>query len=107
MAFLSGTRPPAPGRGEGDNGRGSRARSAPVRDDAVVALTKAFNLASVTDLARSIRDEVGFFQTIRAALAKSAPASGGMPSADRDLAVQQIVNRSVISTEIVDILQAA
>ena len=75
-------------------------------DDAVVLLTKAFNLASATDLARSIRDEVGFFQTVRAALSKSAPGSG-MSSADRDLAVQQIVSRSVISTEIVDILKAS
>ncbi len=75
-------------------------------DDAVVALTKAFNLASATDLARTVRDEVGFFQTVRAALNKSAPR-GGSSSADRDLAVQQIVSRSVVSTEIVDILGAA
>lgn len=75
-------------------------------DDAVVMLTKAFNLASATDFARTIRDDVGFFQTIRAALNKSAPGTG-MSSADRDLAVQQIVSRSVVSTEIVDILKAA
>jgi len=76
-------------------------------DDAVVALTKAYNLASATDLGREVRDEVGFFQTIRAALAKSAPGSNGISSAERDRAVQQIVSRSVISTEIVDILKAA
>ena len=49
---------------------------------------------------------MGFFQTVRAALAKSAPGAG-MTSAERDLAVQQIVSRAVVSTEIVDILQAA
>jgi type I restriction enzyme R subunit len=75
-------------------------------DDAVVMLTKAFNLASATDFARTVRDDVGFFQVIRAALNKSAPGTG-MSSADRDLAVQQIVSRSVVSTEIVDILKAA
>lgn len=75
-------------------------------DDAVVMLTKAFNLASATDFARTVRDDVGFFQTIRAALNKSTPGTG-MSSADRDLAVQQIVSWSVISTEIVDILKAA
>jgi type I restriction enzyme R subunit len=75
-------------------------------DDAVVALTKAFNLASASDFAREVRDEVGFFQTVRAAMMKSAPG-GGTSSADRDLAVQQIVSRSVVSTEIVDILKAA
>ena len=49
---------------------------------------------------------MGFFQTVRAALAKSVPGSG-QSSAERDLAVQQIVSRAVVSTEIVDILQAA
>ena len=74
--------------------------------DAVLALSKAYALAAASDEARDIRDEVGFFQTIRAALAKSAPGAG-KTSAERDLAVQQIVSRAVISTEIVDILEAA
>ena len=75
-------------------------------NDAVLALSKAFALAAASDEARDIRDEVGFFQTVRAALAKSAPGAG-KTSAERDLAVQQIVSRAVISTEIVDILGAA
>ena len=75
-------------------------------NDAVLALSKAFALAAASDDAREIRDEVGFFQTVRAALAKSAPGKG-KTSAERDLAVQQIVSRAVISTEIVDILGAA
>ncbi|WP_421724784.1 type I restriction endonuclease subunit R [Bauldia sp.] len=75
-------------------------------DDAVLALSGAFALAAASDDARRIRDEVGFFQTARAALAKSAPGEG-KTSAERDLAVQQIVSRAVVSTEIVDILEAA
>ncbi len=75
-------------------------------NDAVLALSRAFALAAASDKARDIRDEVGFFQTVRAALAKSAPGAG-KSSAERDLAVQQIVSRAVISTEIVDILEAA
>ena len=74
--------------------------------DAVLALSKAFALAAASDEAREVRDEVGFFQTVRAALAKSAPGAG-KTSAERDLAVQQIVSRAVVSTEIVDILEAA
>ena len=75
-------------------------------NDAVLVLSKAFALAAASDEAREIRDEVGFFQTVRAALAKSAPGAG-KSSAERDLAVQQIVSRAVVSTEIVDILKAA
>ena len=75
-------------------------------NDAVLTLSKAFALAAASDEARDIRDEVGFFQTVRAALAKSTPGAG-KSSAERDLAVQQIVSRAVVSTEIVDILEAA
>jgi len=75
-------------------------------NDAVLALSKAFALAAASDEAREVRDEVGFFQTVRAALAKSAPGAG-TTAAERDFAVQQIVSRAVVSTEIVDILEAA
>jgi type I restriction enzyme, R subunit len=74
--------------------------------DAVLALSKAFALASASDEARKIREEVGFFQAIRAALVKSSTGSG-VTQRDRELAIQQIVSRAVVSTEIVDILSAA
>jgi type I site-specific deoxyribonuclease, HsdR family len=74
--------------------------------DAVLGLSKAYALASASDEARAIRDEVGFFQAVRVALVKSS-ASAGTSRQDRDLAIQQIVSRAVVSTEIVDILKAA
>jgi type I restriction enzyme R subunit len=75
--------------------------------DAVMALSKAFALASASDEASVIRDEVGFFQAIRAALIKSVPSEGDKSTAERELAIQQIVSRAVVSTEIVDIMKAA
>jgi len=74
--------------------------------DVVLALSKAFALASASDEAREIREEVGFFQAIRAALVKSSTGSG-VTQQERELAIQQIVSRAVVSTEIVDILAAA
>ncbi|MBO9379641.1 HsdR family type I site-specific deoxyribonuclease [Sphingomonas histidinilytica] len=74
--------------------------------DAVLALSKAFALTAASDEARNVRDEVGFFQTVRAALVKSASGSG-TSAADREFAIQQILDRAVVSTEIVDILAAA
>ena len=74
--------------------------------DAVLALSKAFALAASSDEARRIREEVGFFQAVRAALVKSDSASGSSAQ-ERSLAIQQIVSRAVVSTEIVDILRAA
>ncbi len=73
--------------------------------DAVLNLSKAFALAASSDDAKAIRDEVGFFQAIRAALVKSVGTK--KKTKDNDLAVQQIISRAVISTEIIDILQAA
>lgn len=74
--------------------------------DAVLSLSKAFSLASASDEARVIREDVGFFQAIREALAKSSTGSG-VTQLSRELAIQQIVSRAVVSTEIVDILAAA
>jgi len=74
--------------------------------DGVLALSKAFALASASDDARDIRDEVGFFQTVRAALVKAVD-SEGRNGVDREFAIQQILDRAVVSTEIVDILSAA
>jgi len=75
---------------------------------AVLALSKAFALAAASDAAQAIRDEVGFFQAVRVALAKDASVGSGKRSpVDRELAIQQLVSRAVVSTEIVDIMQAA
>ncbi len=74
--------------------------------DAVLALSKAYSLASASDEARQIREEVGFFQAIRAALVKTSTSSG-ITKQERELAIQQIVSRAVVSTEIVDILAAS
>ncbi|MHB1304430.1 MAG: type I restriction endonuclease subunit R [Acidiphilium sp.] len=73
--------------------------------DAVLNLSKLYAMAAASDEAREVRDEVAFFQAVRAALLKST-ASTGRSAADRELAIQQIVSRAVVSTEIVDIMAA-
>ncbi len=74
--------------------------------DMVLGLSKAYALASASDEARAIRDEVGFFQAIRAALAKTT-ATGKISEKDRAFAVQQLIDRAVASSEIIDILKVA
>ena len=53
-----------------------------------------------------IRDDVGFFQAVRAALAKRAEAEA-RPAEDLDLAVRQIISRAVASEGVMDIFAAA
>jgi type I restriction enzyme R subunit len=74
--------------------------------DNVLALSKAYSMAAASDEARKIREEVGFFQAICAALIKSSTGSGAQQQ-DKEFAVQQLVSRAVVSTEIIDILAAS
>lgn len=74
--------------------------------DLVLELSKAYALASASDAAREIRDEVGFFQAVRAALSKST-ATGKLSQADKTMAVRQLIDRAVASAEIIDILKVA
>jgi type I restriction enzyme R subunit len=73
--------------------------------DAVLALTKLYAMSAASDAAGDIRDEVGFFQAVRVALIKTV-GTAGRSAADRELAIQQIISRAVVSTEIVDIMAA-
>lgn len=75
-------------------------------NDAVLALSQGFALASSSDAAAEIRDEVGFFQAVRAVLTKTS-GSGNRSAVERELAIQQIISRAVVSTEIVDIMKAS
>ncbi|NLS77977.1 MAG: type I restriction endonuclease subunit R [Chloroflexi bacterium] len=73
---------------------------------AVTELSQAFALAVPHEEAIRIRDDVAFFQAVRAVLAKSVP--GEAKSDDElDHAIRQIVSRAVASDEVVDIFSAA
>ncbi|WP_430258280.1 type I restriction endonuclease subunit R [Neorhizobium sp. IRS_2294] len=74
--------------------------------DAILELSKAYALASASDDAAEIRDEVGFFQAVRAALVKTT-ATGKISDRAKSLAVEQLLNQAVANAEIVDILKAA
>lgn len=74
---------------------------------AVRELSLAFALAVPHDEALRMRDDVGFFQAVRAALAKSEPADGARPRADLDHAIRQIVSGAIVSEEVVDLFAAA
>jgi type I restriction enzyme R subunit len=74
---------------------------------AVSALTKAFALAVPHEKAIQIRDEVGFFQEVRAALVKTTGDEQGRTPDELDSAIKQLVSRAVSSTEVVDIFKAA
>ncbi|MFY9609640.1 MAG: type I restriction endonuclease subunit R [Blastocatellia bacterium] len=73
---------------------------------AVTELSQAFALAVPHEEAIRIRDDVGFFQAVRAVLAKSTP---GEHKTDEELdhAIRQIISKAMVSDEVVDIFAAA
>jgi type I restriction enzyme R subunit len=73
---------------------------------AVKELSAAFALAVPHDEAIRIRDDVGFFQAVRAALTKSTEGKKRSPD-DIEHAIRQLVSRAVASDEVVDIFAAA
>ena len=75
--------------------------------DAVLALSKAFALAAASDKACEIRDDIGFFQAVRALLVKTSVVGDGRNGDDQEFAIQQIIDQAIASTGIVDILAAA
>src|SRR5262249_4616595 len=73
---------------------------------AVPELSQAFALAVPHEEALRIRDDVGFFQAVRAVLAKSTLGERKTDE-ELDLAIRQIISKAVVSDEVVDIFAAA
>jgi type I restriction enzyme, R subunit len=69
-------------------------------------LTRAFALAVPADAVQAVRDEVGFYQAVRAALTKTR-FNGRSDPGELDHAIRQIVSKAVASEEVIDIFAAA
>ena len=74
--------------------------------DNLAALNKAFSLATPHEEALAIRDDLAFFQAIRAGFVKATTPSGQRKE-DIDHAIKQLISRAVISDEVIDIFEAA
>lgn len=73
---------------------------------AVTDLSQGFALAVPHAEALRIRDDVAFFQAVRAVLAKNIPGDRKTDE-ELDLAIRQIISKAVVSEEVVDIFAAA
>lgn len=70
-------------------------------------LSQAFAL-SVPDLrAMEVKDEVGFFQAVKARLTKFEPTDGKKSDLEIETAIRQIVDAAVVSEGIMDVFDAA
>ncbi len=69
-------------------------------------LSKAFALSVPHATALQIRDDVAFFQAVKAAVVKTTSPTG-RAGEDLDLAVRQIVSKAIAGDEVIDIFSAA
>jgi type I restriction enzyme R subunit len=74
--------------------------------DAVTRLSRAYALAMPDDRAVAIRDDVAFFQAVRASFAKATPSTG-KSRAEMDSAIKQLVSGAVTSPGVINIFEAA
>lgn len=74
---------------------------------AVTALEQAFALAVPKDAAIRVRDEVAFFQTVKAMVAKSSVTTGGRAQADVETAIRQLVSKALIAEGVIDVFEVA
>ena len=68
-------------------------------------LSKAFALAVPHEEALAIRDDVAFFQAVRAALAKRAPAEE-RPEEELDHVIRHIISQAIAPEGMVDLFAA-
>ena len=74
----------------------------------VTLLSRAFALSVPHLKAMEIKDEVGFFQAVKARLTKFGPRGpGGISDTEIETAIRQIVDKAVVSDGVIDVFDAA
>lgn len=76
----------------------------------VTALSKAFAIAVPHEQAMHAKDEVAFFQAIKARLAKFGSGEGtggGRTDEDMETTIRQVIDKALVSDKVVDVFDAA
>lgn len=73
----------------------------------VIRLQKAFGLAVPHPDALAIRDDLAFFQAIKARFAKFDETKQTRTNDEIETAIRQIINDAIVSSEVIDIFDAA
>lgn len=73
----------------------------------VTALSKAFAIAIPHDQAMDVKEEVAFFQAIKARLAKFDSSGGGRSNEELETTIRQVIDNALVSEQVIDIFDAA
>ena len=74
--------------------------------DTALAMSKAFTLCCTLDEAKTVREEVAFFQAVKVILTKRDLSQQKRSNEAKEQAIRQIINSAVVSEDVVDIFEA-
>lgn len=73
----------------------------------VTALSKAFAIAIPHDQAMDAKDEVSFFQAVKARLAKFDGTGSGKTDEEIETTIRQVIDKALVSEQVIDVFDAA
>lgn len=73
----------------------------------VTALGKAFALAIPHEEAMDVKDEVAFFQAVKARLCKFDAKGGGHTNGEIETTIRQMIDKALVSEQVIDLFDAA
>lgn len=75
--------------------------------DEVTALSKAFSIAIPHEKAMVVKDEVAFYQAVKARLVKFDITGTGKTSEEIETTIKQVIDQALVSDKVIDIFDAA
>lgn len=73
----------------------------------VTALSQAFAIAIPHEQALDAKDEIAFFQAVKARLAKFDGTGGGRTNEEIETTIRQVIDKALVSEEVIDVFDAA
>lgn len=75
--------------------------------DEVTALSQAFAIAVPHEQAMDVKDEIAFFQAVKARLAKFDSTGTGRTNEEIETTIRQVIDQALVSEEVIDVFDAA
>jgi type I restriction enzyme, R subunit len=73
----------------------------------VTALSKAFAIAIPHDRAMDAKDEISFFQSVKARLAKFDVTGAGRTDEEIETTIRQVIDKALVAEKVIDVFDAA
>jgi type I restriction enzyme R subunit len=75
--------------------------------DEVTALSQAFAIAVPHEQAMDVKDEIAFFQAVKARLAKFDSSTTGRTNEEIETTIRQVIDQALVSEQVIDVFDAA